>query len=171
MDEIRMEDVKTRIFKMRGHQVMLDSDLALLYDVSTKRLNEQVKRNIRRFPQDFMFRLSIVEVNLLRSQIATSKTGRGGRRYMPLVFTEQGVAMLSTALTSERAIQVNIAIMRAFVKLRHALANSRYLTHKVEKMEGRLYLVETDIRLILNDVGQLKERFNPQDPIPPTILE
>src|SRR5882724_1972571 len=89
MNEVRSEDVKSRILKMRGQQVMLDSDLAMLYEVSTKRLNEQVKRNIKRFPPDFMFRLSVVEVDLLRSRFATSNAGRGGRRYAPLVFTEQ----------------------------------------------------------------------------------
>ncbi len=95
---------------------MLDRDLAKLYGVSTKRLTERVKRNINRFPDDFMFQLINEEVNCLRSQFATSK--RGGRRYLPYAFTEQGVAMLSGVLNSKRAIQVNIAIMRAFVKLR-----------------------------------------------------
>ena len=160
-----------RIFKIRGQQVMLDSDLAVLYGVPTKYLNQQVRRNITRFPSDFLFQLTPVEVDSLRLQIATSKTGRGGRRYSPLVFTEQGVAMLSSVLSSERAIQVNIAIMRAFVKLRHALANNRYLAHKVEKMEGRLYLAETDIRLILDDVRRIKKRLFPDAPIPPTVLD
>src|ERR1039457_3901486 len=104
MSEDRLEDVKMRILKMRGQQVMVDSDLAMLYEVPTKRLNEQVKRNIKRFPPDFMFRLSAAEVDLLRSQCATSNEGRGCRRYFPLVFTEQGVSMLSTVLNSERAI-------------------------------------------------------------------
>ena len=98
---------------------MLDRDLADLYGVEVKRLNEAVKRNVKRFPNDFMFQLSNEEWESLRSQIATSKQGRGGRRYMPYVFTEQGVAMLSTVLNSEIAIEINIQIMRAFVKLRH----------------------------------------------------
>ena len=97
---------------------MIDEDLAQLYQVPTHRLNEQVKRNRKRFPQDFMFQLTKVEAEGLRSQIAISKSGRGGRRSLPYVFTEQGVAMLSTVLNSERAIEVNITIMRAFVKLR-----------------------------------------------------
>jgi len=97
---------------------MLDADLAGLYGVTTKRLNERVRRNRSRFPDDFMFQLTAEEFLSLRSQIATSKQGRGGRRYAPLVFTEQGIAMLSTVLNSERAIQVNIEIMRAFVRLR-----------------------------------------------------
>jgi hypothetical protein len=100
---------------------MIDVDLAELYAVPTKRLNERVRRNRKRFPKDFMFRLSRTESDALRSQFATSKTGRGGRRYLPYAFTEQGVAMLSSVLNSERAIEVNIAIMRAFVKLRQML--------------------------------------------------
>ena len=96
----------------------MDVDLAELYEVPTKRLNEQVRRNLKRFPEDFMFRLTAAEAAALRSQIATSKPGRGGRRYLPYAFTEQGVAMLSSVLNSDRAVEVNIAIMRVFVKLR-----------------------------------------------------
>ena len=114
------ERIERSILLIRGHKVMLDADLAILYGVSTKRLNEQVRRNRSRFPDDFMFQLTVEEVRSLRSQFATSKQGRGGRRYAPLVFTEQGIAMLSTVLNSERAIQVNIEIMRAFVRLRRA---------------------------------------------------
>ena len=105
------ERIERSILLIRGHKVMLDADLAILYGVSTKRLNEQVRRNRSRFPDDFMFQLTVEEVRSLRSQFATSKQGRGGRRYAPLVFTEQGIAMLSTVLNSERAIQVNIEIM------------------------------------------------------------
>jgi predicted restriction endonuclease len=116
---------------------MLDADLAVLYGVSTKRLNEQVRRNRSRFPDDFMFQLTREEVQSLRSQIATSKQGRGGRRYAPLVFTEQGIAMLSTVLNSERAIQVNIEIMRAFVRLREMIATHKDLARKLEALERR----------------------------------
>jgi hypothetical protein len=116
---------------------MLDADLAILYGVSTKRLNEQVRRNRSRFPDDFMFQLTREEVRSLRSQIATSKQGRGGRRYTPLVFTEQGIAMLSTVLNSERAIQVNIEIMRAFVRLREMIASHKDLARKLEALERR----------------------------------
>lgn len=112
--------IERRIFVIRDRQVMLDEDLADLYGVATKRLVEQVKRNLDRFPEDFMFQLTEDEATALRSQIATSKTGRGGRRYAPYVFTEQGVAMLSSVLRSDRAIAVNIEIMRAFVELRRA---------------------------------------------------
>jgi len=116
---------------------MLDRDLADLYGVSTKRLNEQVRRNITRFPSDFMFQLTEDETVGLRSQIATSNGGRGGRRYLPLVFTEQGVAMLSSVLTSERAVQVNIAIMRTFIRLRRMLATHKELARKLDDLERR----------------------------------
>jgi hypothetical protein len=113
------ETIERRILLVRGQRVMLDSDLADLYGVSTKRLNEQVRRNIRRFPADFMFQLSSDEAAALRSQSATLEAGRGKyRKYLPYVFTEQGVAMLSSVLNSERAVQVNIEIMRAFVRLK-----------------------------------------------------
>jgi hypothetical protein len=112
-----IERIERSIFLARGHRVLLDVDLAALYGVPTKRLNEQVRRNRARFPEDFMFQLTVEEMASLRSQFATSNKGRGGRRYAPYAFTEQGVAMLSTVLNSERAIQVNIEIMRAFVRL------------------------------------------------------
>ena len=148
------EVVERRILLIRGHKVMLDVHLAELYGVSTKRLNEQVRRNLRRFPKDFMFRLSLKEAASLRSQIATSNGGRGGRRYAPHVFTEQGVAMLSSVLNSERAIQVNIAIMRAFLKLREVLATHSELARKLEmlerKCEGHFRLVFDAIRRLMN---------------------
>jgi hypothetical protein len=131
------ERIERSILLLRGHKVMLDADLAVLYGVSTKRLNEQVRRNRSRFPDDFMFQLTREEVRSLRSQIATSKQGRGGRRYAPLVFTEQGIAMLSTVLNSERAIQVNIEIMRAFVRLREMIATHKDLARKLEALERR----------------------------------
>jgi hypothetical protein len=111
------ERIERSILLIRGHKVLLDVHLAALYGVTTKRLNEQVRRNRARFPEDFMFQLTADEIASLRSQFATSNKGRGGRRYAPYAFTEQGVAMLSTVLNSERAIQVNIEIMRAFVRL------------------------------------------------------
>ena len=116
---------------------MLDHDLAKLYGVSTKRLNEQVRRNIKRFPGDFMFQLSQEEDDLLRSQFATSNAGRGGRRYLPFAFTEQGVAMLSSVLNSERAIAVNIQIMRAFAKIREMILSHKDLQKKIDEMEKK----------------------------------
>ncbi len=131
------ERIETLILLIRGHKVLLDADLAVLYGVTTKRLNEQVRRNRARFPTDFMFQLTSEEAESLRSQIATSKQGRGGRRYAPYVFTEQGVAMLSTVLNSERAIQVNIEIMRAFVRLRQILASNAQLARKLDALEKK----------------------------------
>jgi hypothetical protein len=129
------EIIINKIFFIRGKKVMLDSDLAELYQVPTARLNEQVKRNLGRFPADFMFQLSKFEFENLISQFATSSWG--GKRKTPLVFTEQGVAMLSSVLHSSKAIQVNIQIIRTFTKLREILANNRKLAEKVELMERR----------------------------------
>jgi hypothetical protein len=113
---LRAEDISRQIHTIQGHRVMLDADLAELYDVPTKAFNQAIQRNMDRFPEDFMFQLTEEEFAGLRSQFVTSKKGRGGRRYLPYVFTEQGVAMFSGVLNSHRAVQVNIAIMRAFVR-------------------------------------------------------
>lgn len=134
---VPIELVERRILFVRGHKVMLDTHLAGLYGVPTFRLNEAVKRNRRRFPEDFMFRLTRGEACSLTSQLAMSNPGRGGRRTLPYAFTEQGVAMLSTVLKSERAIAVNIAIMRAFVRLRQLLATHRDLAQKLDAMEKK----------------------------------
>lgn len=130
--------IERRIFIIRGRQVMLDEDLAELYGVGTKRLVEQVKRNLERFPADFMFQLDKDEAESLRSQIATSKGGRGGRRYAPYVFTEQGVAMLSSVLRSKTAIAVNIEIMRAFVELRRIAGSYAELQERLEDLEREM---------------------------------
>jgi hypothetical protein len=135
---IPTERVVKSILLVRGQKVLLDSDLAAMYGVSTGRLNQQVQRNLERFPEDFMFRLSAEEAELLRSQFAILKTGRGQhRKYAPRVFTEQGVAMLSSVLKSKRAVQVNIAIMRAFVELREMLSSHKDLARKLEAMEKK----------------------------------
>lgn len=153
---ILLEKVERRILLIRGHKVMLDSELAELYRIPTFRLNEQVRRNIKRFPPDFMFQLTAEETKSLRSQIAISnKTGRGGRRYAPLVFTEQGVAMLSSVLNSERAIQVNIIIMRVFVKLKQVLATNRTLARKLAELEHRLEGNDQEIRSLFEAIRQL----------------
>lgn len=135
---IPSEQVEQAILSLRGQKVMLDSDLARLYGVTTKRLNEQVRRNRIRFPADFMFELSEEEAAALRSQIATSKPGRGGRRTRPIAFTEQGVAMLSSVLHSAKAVRVNIEIMRAFVRLRHVLAMNTELAQRLDELEKRV---------------------------------
>ena len=134
---IPIERIEKLIYLIHGHKVMLDTDLAELYDVETRILVRNVKRNIDRFPRDFMFQLTKKEDELLRSQIGISKQGRGGRRYAPYVFTEQGVAMLSSVLNSKRAIQVNVEIMRAFVRMRQLLASHKGLMQKISDMEKK----------------------------------
>ena len=119
--EVTQFDIKSMIYVVRNQQVMIDSDLAMLYQVETKRLNEAVKRNIARFPVEFRFQLNVEETESLRSQFATSKEDemkKGGRRYLPYVFTEQGIAMLSAVLRSDVAVQVSISIMKSFVEMR-----------------------------------------------------
>jgi len=137
IDLIPDEKIEKAIYLIRGEKVMLDHDLALLYGVETKVLNRAVKRNLQRFPSDFMFQLTAEEADRLRCQIGTSNEGRGGRRYLPYVFTEQGVAMLSSVLNSERAILVNIEIMRAFVKLRQMLASNAELSRRLDALESK----------------------------------
>jgi len=127
--------IKNMIYLTRDHKVMLDSDLALLYGVETKVLNQQVKRNLKRFPPDFMFQLTSEEFNILKSQIASSKFGNGGKQKLPLVFTENGVAMLSGILNSDRAINVNISIMRIFTKLRSFHALETNLSGEVKELK------------------------------------
>jgi hypothetical protein len=135
---VPVEVVKGKIYLIRAQKVLLDADLAELYGVETSNLNKAVKRNIDRFPQDFMFQLSTEEAGSLRFQIGISKPqGRGGRRYLPYVFTEQGVAMLSSVLGSERAVQVNIAIMRAFVQMRELAASNRELARRLDELEKK----------------------------------
>jgi len=149
--------LQRKIYLIQGQKVMLDSDLAELYGVSTKRLNEQVKRNRSRFPADFLIRLSEIEVEVIRSLNATLETpGRGRhRKYLPYAFTEQGVAMLSSVLTSERAIQVNIAIMRAFVDLREMVATHKKLAQKLGQLERRIGEHDEDIRSIFQAIYEL----------------
>ena len=149
---VHPERIERLVLLIRGHKVMLDSDLAELYGVTTKRLNEQVRRNLSRFPEDFMFQLTELETQLLRSQIATSKEGRGGRRYLPYAFTEQGVAMLSSVLNSERAIKVNIEIMRAFVRLRRILASNADLARKLDALEKKY---DAQFRVVFDAIREL----------------
>lgn len=129
-----LERIEHKIIAVRGHKVLLDSDLAELYGVETKMLLRQIRRNITRFPDDFMLQLTQREWDNLRCQIGASNL-HGGRRYLPYAFTELGVAMLSSVLGSERAIEVNIHIMRAFVKLRKILSSHKELAHKIAEME------------------------------------
>lgn len=145
--------IEKKIMVIRGHNVMLDKDLALLYGVDTKVLIQAVKRNVYRFPEDFMFQLSKEEFDTLRSQIVTSNWG--GRRYLPYVFTEQGVAMLSSVLHSRKAIEANIAIMRAFVKTRQIVSLNKDLSYKVTQLELKLEKHDEAIHAIFEAIRQL----------------
>jgi phage regulator Rha-like protein len=153
------EIVVNKIHLIRGQKVMLDRDLADLYGVATKRLKEAVRRNISRFPEDFMFELSMEEWISLRTQIATLKIGRGKHpKYTPFAFTEQGVAMLSSVLNSETAIAVNIQIIRVFTKMREMLLTHKDILLQLEKIEKKLINHDEDIALIFQ---YLKQLLNP----------
>jgi ORF6N domain len=162
---IPIERIATRIYLIRGEKVMLDSDLAELYDVRTSALNQQVTRNMDRFPEDFAFRLAAEEFEALMSQIVTSNPGRGGRRKLPMVFTEQGVAMLSSVLRSKRAAQANVAIMRTFVRLREILATHKDLARKVEEHDRKITLLIEAVQKIL--APQSPPKRNPIGYVPP----
>lgn len=135
MTELTLKNIEDMIYIIRGQKVMLDSDMADLYGVETRIINSNVRRNIQRFPDDFMFQLTEKEYGSLKSQIGISKEGRGGRRKLPFVFSENGIAMLSSVLNSERAIQVNISIMRIFTQLRSFLMLEKDLTARVDRLD------------------------------------
>lgn len=137
MSKISPNTIEQIIYLIRGHKVMLDEDLARLYEVETRILIRAVQRNLERFPEDFMFQLSSQEVTALRSQIGISKEGRGGRRTMPYVFTEQGVSMLSAVLNSARAVSVSIEIVRTFIRLRNMLIANQELSQKLAALERK----------------------------------
>jgi len=151
------------ILFVRGEKVLLDTDLASLYMVETKALNRAVKRNLERFPSDFMFQLSAEEVDALRYQFGTSNATRGGRRYRPYVFTEQGVGMLSGLLNSRRAIMVNIEIMRAFVRLRQLLSANAELARKLDALERKY---DVQFKVVFDAIRELMApRDKPNRPI------
>ena len=162
---VSVQLIERRIYLIRGQKVMIDVDLAELYGVQTKRLNERVRRNSKRFPKDFMFQLTKSEAENLRSQFATSRSGHGGRRTLPYVFTEQGVAMLSTVLNSEQAIEINITIMRAFVKLRQMLESNEELNRKFAAVIRKLSTHDKYFRVVFDELKKLTEQ-----PIPPRKL-
>ncbi|HEX9663753.1 MAG TPA: ORF6N domain-containing protein [Candidatus Binatia bacterium] len=154
--EVLSPSIAKLILSVRGHRVMLDADLAQLYGVATANLNKAVKRNIDRFPADFVFRLTVEEASALRFQSGISKVaGRGGRRYLPFVFTEQGVAMLSSVLRSRRAVEVNIEIMRAFVQLRRFMSAHREMAQKLAQLERKIGAHDEQIQAIFNAIRQL----------------
>ncbi len=151
---IPIERIVDKIYLIRSQKVMLDADLAILYSVPTKRLNEQVKRNIRRFPEDFMFQLTVEEFEILKSQIATSSWG--GRRTLPYVFTEQGVAMLSSVLGSDQAIDVNVAIIRTFVRLREMLAAHEDVVNKLAEHDKQIANLYAHVERLLSPKSRQK---------------
>ncbi len=160
------EKIVNKIYLIRDKKVMIDRDLAELYGVQTKVLKQQVKRNLARFPEDFMFELSKEEFEILRSQIVTSN--RGGTRYLPMVFTEQGIAMLSSVLNSERAIQVNIQIMRIFTKVREMLTYTLSLRLEIEEIKKKLSSQDQNIELVFRYLDELinqKENTTERQPI------
>ena len=154
-------EIEQAIHVVRGQRVMLDSDLARLYGVTTSRLNEQLSRNEDRFPEDFAFQLTQQEFTALMSQIAISKTGRGGRRKRPWVFTEQGVAMLSSVLRSQTAVQVNIEIMRTFVRLRRLMATPGELVEQLMKLAETVQLHDDQIKVIAQVLQQMLDKPEP----------
>lgn len=159
--EFPVDKIEAMIYTIRGLRVMLDSDLAKLYGVETKRLNEQVRRNSDRFPLDFMFQLTSDEFVILKSQFATSKNGSGGKQKVPLVFTENGVAMLSGILNSKEAIQVNIAIMRTFTKLRSFLVMDYSLKEEVGTFKDGTNQL---FKIVFERLDNLEEQITPKLP-------
>jgi phage regulator Rha-like protein len=147
--------VESRILILRRQRVILDTDLAELYGVTVKRLNEQIQRNGDRFPSDFMFQLTTNEYKALRSQIATSKKGRGGRRYPPYAFTEHGAIMAATVLNSKRAIEMSVFVVRAFVRMREILANNHRLAGKINELDRRLESHDSAIQDIMEAIREL----------------
>lgn len=137
MNKISIAEIEKHIFIVRKQKVMLDSDLALIYGVETKSLNQAVKRNLNRFPDDFMFQLSKIEGESLRSQFVTSKKGKGGRRYLPYVFTEHGALMLGNILNSETAIETSIQVVRSFMRLREMVISHSELSKKLSSLEKK----------------------------------
>lgn len=146
--------IENKILLIRGKKVMMDHDLAILYEILTKRLKEQVKRNLKRFPEDFMFELTLAEAKALRSQIATLKRGEH-IKYRPYAFAEQGVAMLSSVLNSERAIEVNIQIMRVFVKIKEFVLTHHDLAKKIEALEKKFKEHDKNFVLVFDAIRQL----------------
>jgi hypothetical protein len=158
---VPIEGITRSILVLRGQRIILDSDLAAIYGVSTGRFNEAVKRNIERFPEDFMLRLSAAEYAALISQIATSKPGRGGRRKLPWAFTEHGAIQAANVLNSPRAIAMGVHVVRAFVQLRELLASNTALARKLNELEGKLKNHDEAITAILSAIREL---MNPPAP-------
>ena len=155
MEHIPTEIIENKIYLIRNQKVMLDNDLAGLYGVTTRRFNEQVRRNIERFPEDFMFQLTDEEYKILRSQIATSSIKHGGRRYIPYAFTEHGAIMAATVLNSPKAVEMSIFVVRAFVKLREIISGNKELVRKLNELENKYEKHDKDIKAIIDAIRQL----------------
>jgi hypothetical protein len=153
--------VDSKIFVLRGQRVILDSDLAQLYDVEVRHLNQQVKRNAKRFPLAFRFQLSPHELRVLRSQNVISSAGHGGARYRPHVFTEHGTIMAATVLNSERAIEMSVFVVLAFVRMRRAIAGNRHILTKLAELEHRLKSHDADIQGLMDAIREL---MSPEEP-------
>jgi hypothetical protein len=153
--------VESRILFLRHQRVILDADIAELYGVPVRQLNQQVKRNQKRFPSDFVFQLTAEEDEILRSQIVISREKHGGRRYRPFAFTEHGAIMAATVLNSERAVQMSVFVVRAFVRLREMLATNRRLAGKIDELENRL---DTHDSTIQDLIEAIKELMIPEEP-------
>ena len=149
--------IEHHIYVIRGQKVMLDADLAALYGVETKMLNRAVRRNPERFPVHFMFQLTVQETDSLRFQTGTSKAGRGGRRYLPYVFTEHGVVMLSAVLNSARAVKMSIMVVQAFVRLREMIAANKDLAVRVEKLEHGHRETASIIEVLVDEIEHMKK--------------
>ena len=179
---VPIEIIQNKIYLVRGQKVMFDRDLAELYGVTTGNLNKTVRRNLERFPEDFMFQLTQEENESLIFQFGRPKEGRGGSRYLSYAFTEQGVAMLSSVLKSKSAVQVNIQIMRVFTKLREVMATHKDLARKIEDLERKfqekfqehdkkIILVFNAIKDLLADKEEVAKKRGPLGFVPPKILE
>ena len=163
-DLIPTERIEQVILLVRGQKVILDDDLSRLYGVTTKRLNEQIKRNLKRFPVDFMFKLNLQEVRDLRSQNATLKSGRGQhRKYLPYAFTEHGAIMAANVLNSQRAIEVSVYVVRAFVKLREMIASNKELAKRLDELEKKY---DSQFKVVFDAIREL---MTPTDPKPRRI--
>jgi phage regulator Rha-like protein len=152
MNEILQKKIESRIFMIRDQKVMLDSDLAEIYEVTTKQVNQQIKRNLARFPEDFMFQVTEIEQEILRSQIVTSRLNWGGRRYLPYVFTEHGALMLGNVLNSSVAVNTSIQVVRAFASLRKLLASNSELSKKLDQLEKKY---DHQFKVVFDAVRQL----------------
>ncbi len=155
---VSVQFIERRIYLIRGEKVMIDGDLAELYGVTTKALNQQVRRNRERFPEDFMFQLTQEETQSFRSQFVTSTSTHGGRRTLPFAFTEPGVAMLSSVLNSERAIEVNINIMRAFIRLRQMLESNEELNRKFVAVVRKLSTHDKYFKIVFDELHKLSRQ-------------